>query len=295
MRFTTISGVESHANPPDLSNERNVPVGSQEELERLRLQVRDLQIALQISNDHGDLWQDYLYRLSASLRTEVCERQAAEDRLLKLVQAITREKGDLEIMVQILMEQGDQSAEEGEKARIDGLTQIANRRCFDESLSQEWERHRQSRHQFSVLLCDVDHFKLYNDTCGHQAGDECLKAVAKILRSCFRPGDMVARYGGEEFAILLPRTGREGALRAAGRALLAVESAELLHASSPVSGRITLSIGLACATPGLAPADAHALIAEADRNLYLAKHRGRNRVESPPCAENSDSQEKRSI
>jgi hypothetical protein len=96
------------------------------ELERLGNENRDLEMALLTSNEHGDLLQEQLYRLSTSLTAEVRERQAAEERLQKLVQAINREKGDLEILVQILMDQGDESAQEGEKARIDGLTQIAN-------------------------------------------------------------------------------------------------------------------------------------------------------------------------
>ncbi len=248
-------------------------------LDRLQNEKNDLQIALLTSNEHGDLLQEHLYRLGTSLTAEVRERQAAEERLQKLIQAIAREKGDLEILVQILIDQGDDSAEEGEKARIDGLTQIANRRRFDEYLSQEWGRHVRIQQPLSLLICDVDHFKLYNDRCGHQAGDECLKSVAKAINQCFRTGDLVARYGGEEFAMVLPHTNCAGAVRVAERVRSAVAAAGLPHAASPVCGQVTLSIGVACRTPQ--PRDAagsRTLIEEADRNLYLGKHRGRNRV-----------------
>jgi diguanylate cyclase (GGDEF)-like protein len=253
------------------------------ELERLGNENRDLEMALLTSNEHGDLLQEQLYRLSTSLTAEVRERQAAEERLQKLVQAINREKGDLEILVQILMDQGDESAEEGEKARIDGLTQIANRRRFDEYLLQEWGRHIRMQQPLSLLLCDVDHFKLFNDSYGHQAGDECLKSVAKLINQCFRAGDLVARYGGEEFALVLPQTSRAGAVQVAERVRAAVATAVLPHGKSPVCDRVTVSIGVASTTPEpKGPADARTLIEEADRQLYLAKHRGRDRVSYQP-------------
>jgi diguanylate cyclase (GGDEF)-like protein len=251
----------------------------QPELERLENEKHDLEIALLTSNEHGDLLQEQLYRLSTSLTAEVRERQAAEERLQKLVQAITREKADLEILVQILMDQGDESAQEGEKARIDGLTQIANRRRFDEYLLQEWRRHIRMQQPLSLLICDVDHFKVFNDSYGHPAGDECLKSVAKAINQCFREGDLVARYGGEEFAMVLPQTTRAGAVQVAERVRAAVAAALLPHAASPVCNRVTVSIGVACTTPQpKGPPDARTLIEEADRQLYLAKHRGRDQV-----------------
>jgi len=249
------------------------------EVDRLRSEIRDLQIALLTSNDHGDLLQEHLYRSSTSLAAEVQERQAAEEKLQKVVEAVTREKGDLEILVQILNDQGDISAEEGEKARIDGLTQIANRRRFDEYLLKEWERHVRDQQPLSLLICDVDHFKLYNDHYGHQAGDECLKTVAATIKTCFRPGDLVARYGGEEFAMVLPHTDRPGAVQVAERVRTAMETASLPHAASPVANRVTVSIGVACMTPQQKDgADIRTLIETADLNLYLAKRHGRNRV-----------------
>ena len=260
------------------TTEQNELLHLQGEFARVNREKSDLQIALATSNEHGDLLQEHLYRLSTSLTAEVRERQTAEEKLQTLIEGIKREKGDLEILVQILIEQGDDSAEEGEKARIDGLTHIANRRKFDEFLLQEWNRHSRIQHSLSLLICDVDHFKLYNDAYGHQAGDECLKRVAKAINRHSRSGDLIARYGGEEFAVVLPHTGFEGAVKRAERARSAVEAAAIPHAASLVRDRVTLSIGVACMTPQHG-ADLRTLVEEADRNLYLAKHRGRNQVD----------------
>jgi diguanylate cyclase (GGDEF)-like protein len=252
---------------------------SRAELDRLRSENQDLQIALTTLNEHGDLLQEQLYKLSVSLTAEVRERQASEEKLQELVQSITEEKGDLEILVQILIDQGDDSAGDAEKAHIDGLTQIANRRRFDNYLSQEWSRHARIQQPLSLLICDVDHFKLYNDQYGHQAGDECLRTVAKLLSQHRRANDLVARYGGEEFALVLPHTDLTGAMLVANRLCSDISGAALPHAASPVCGRVTLSVGVATLVPQPTDsADPRTLVEKADRNLYLAKHRGRNCV-----------------
>jgi diguanylate cyclase (GGDEF)-like protein len=238
-----------------------------------------LQLELGLLQKEKQDLQDQVDRLKASLADEIRDRHAAEEKLQKLIQAISREKGDLEILVQILIDQGDDSAHEGEKARIDSLTQIPNRRRFDEYLSQEWSRHIRMQRPISLLICDVDHFKLYNDSQGHQAGDDCLRIVAKAINQCFRSGDLVARYGGEEFALVLPQTDCAGALQVAERVLSFVAGAAIPHAASPICERVTISIGVATKTPSPGgPSDARALIEEADRHLYLAKRAGRNQV-----------------
>lgn len=266
---------ENFASAPSRSEDR----AASEELTILRRQIADLKIELQTSNEHGDFLEEQLYRLNSSLQAEVHERQVAEQKLQQLIHAAQQKREDLEIMVQILMDQGDDWAEEGGKARIDALTGIANRRRFDEHLLQEWGTHRQQQRPISLLLCDVDHFKLYNDHYGHQAGDSCLKSVATALSSCLRSGDLVARYGGEEFAIILPHTDIAMAKKVGERVRAAVFEAAVPHAKSTTSDRVTISMGAASRIPSKGEeSDSRVLIEEADQFLYSAKRNGRNRV-----------------
>jgi diguanylate cyclase (GGDEF)-like protein len=251
------------------------------EMDRLHSALSDSQNALLTSNEHGDLLQDHLYRLSTSLKAEICKRQKADDKLQSLLDVVTRERGDLEVLVQILMDEGDSFAEEGEKARIDGLTGIPNRRRLDEYLLKECDRHTKLQQPLSLLLCDVDYFKFFNDLYGHQAGDECLKTVAHMIAGCLRSEDLIARYGGEEFAIVLPHTPHERALQLAERVRETVFAAAIPHADSKVCGQVTISIGVACQIPQLQDAACvRTLVEESDRNLYFAKRLGRNRVET---------------
>lgn len=170
---------------------------------------------------------------------------------------------------------------------VDGLTGIANRRQFDEALSREWRRCLRAREPLSLLMADVDFFKQYNDGYGHQAGDECLKAVAEALRDQLRrPADIVARYGGEEFAAILPDTGPEGAMRVAEAMRAAVQALGLPHEGSTF-GVVTVSIGLATLSPQLSEGMPR-LLSAADWALYEAKRHGRNCVqaaEPPPPAD----------
>lgn len=164
-------------------------------------------------------------------------------------------------------------------ARQDALTGLANRRSFDERLVSEWERSQRGRHELALIFIDVDHFKLYNDTYGHSAGDDCLAAVAGAIQSCmFRPADMASRYGGEEFVVLLPETSQQGAREVAERIKDAVDALNLAHAASPTAGHVTISMGLTSCIPqsGLA----QALVDAADSALYQAKHAGRHRIVS---------------
>ena len=130
-------------------------------------------------------------------------------------------------------------------ATIDGLTNVANRRFFDDAYAKEWQRARRGAEPISVLMVDVDHFKKFNDHYGHAAGDRGLQQVAEAMRqACLRPSDLVARYGGEEFVMLLPNTPRMGAEHVAARILMAVESLGIAHAASPTVGHMTVSIGV---------------------------------------------------
>lgn len=162
-------------------------------------------------------------------------------------------------------------------ASLDGLTAIANRRHFDTVLDDEWRRAVRQGRDLSILMCDIDHFKEYNDSYGHPSGDECLRQVARVLASAMdRGGDLVARYGGEEFVAVLPETSLEGASFVAERMRQAIAQLKLTHGGSPF-GCLTASFGIASAVPG-AKSDPLKILAAADRALYQAKQNGRNRV-----------------
>ncbi len=160
----------------------------------------------------------------------------------------------------------------------DGLTGIANRRTFDQSLESEWSRAVRHELPLALLMIDIDYFKLYNDSLGHLAGDECLKKVAHIIQNmCHRPGDMVARFGGEEFVGLLPETSINGMLHIAARIRSAVERAGIVHPASTTAGVITVSVGAALLIPGKGQ-NSKTIISHADQALYQAKSSGRNKV-----------------
>jgi diguanylate cyclase (GGDEF)-like protein len=161
----------------------------------------------------------------------------------------------------------------------DGLTGVANRRCFDQRFQVEWQRSHRSQIPLSLLLIDIDHFKKLNDTHGHLAGDECLVQVARALRKAVsRPGDLLARYGGEEFVALLPETDAEGARN------VALHMKALLDGAEPgvaLCYPLTVSIGVATRQPPRA-GSAALLLETADRAMYRAKQNGRNRIEVLP-------------
>lgn len=193
-----------------------------------------------------------IYRLQRDLQAEIRERKLAE---------VALRKANLELQ---------------RLAVLDELTQIANRRRFDQYLQAEWNQSGQF--SLSLLLCDVDYFKRYNDAYGHQAGDQCLYLVAQpISRMVGRAKDLVARYGGEEFAIILPETDSKGALRVAEAIQAELLSLKLAHAHSEVSKYVTLSIGVATILPAANESPKN-LVTAADEALYEAKRQGRNRV-----------------
>jgi len=164
-------------------------------------------------------------------------------------------------------------------ATHDGLTQLANRRSFDIHLQQEWSRLLRDQAPLSLILCDIDYFKPYNDTYGHPAGDVCLQQVAQALEQVAqRPADLVARYGGEEFTIVLPDTDLAGAEAIARAIQQALAELGLYHGASPLGQHITLSLGIASLIPTTGQ-KAQTLIDQADAALYTAKQQGRDRFQ----------------
>lgn len=163
-------------------------------------------------------------------------------------------------------------------SQVDELTQLANRRSFQEHLGREWQRAVRSHAPISLILCDVDYFKFYNDTYGHPEGDECLRRVAQAIReSVRRPDDLAARYGGEEFVVLMPNTTAEGAMQIARDAADKVQALQIEHKASQVSPYVSISLGVTTLIPGQDTA-VSTLVDTADLGLYEAKRRGRNQV-----------------
>jgi diguanylate cyclase (GGDEF)-like protein len=164
-----------------------------------------------------------------------------------------------------------------ELSMTDGLTGVANRRNFNDKIDAEWRRCARAGLPLSVIMIDIDHFKLYNDHYGHQAGDACLVDVAAAMKRCAaRPPDMLARYGGEEFILLLPQEAADGAEVVANRILEEVRKLALPHAASLTAPHITVSMGLSTIQPQ-DHNDPNTVIRNADANLYRAKQTGRDR------------------
>ncbi len=160
---------------------------------------------------------------------------------------------------------------------IDAMTGIANRRRFDAALAREWRRCQRNGQPLSLLMIDVDHFKAYNDHCGHPQGDACLRQVAQLLTDVVgRPADLAARYGGEEFVCLLPEIGSAGALDVANKLMSALHQADIDHPRSPAGPRLTFSIGVATVRRPFGQPER--LVERADQLLYAAKAAGRNQV-----------------
>ena len=207
------------------------------------------------------------------------DNQLALRRLQKRLQS-QNERLKQEINSRIIAETSLQEANEKLErlVHLDGLTELANRRCFDKYLEQEWQRLAREQLPLSLIMCDIDFFKNYNDTYGHVAGDDCLRKVSRVIKeSVHRPADLAARYGGEEFVLVLPNTDIEGATQiteAIQRGLLGLQ---IHHEDSAASEFVTLSMGITCLVP-MADSLPSVLLTAADYALYRAKELGRNQT-----------------
>lgn len=217
---------------------------------------------------------DELGRLAANFN-RMAEQLARRD------DALRQAKEDLERQVaERTRELTDANCELQRLSLSDALTCIGNRRYLDEYLEREWRRTLREQTSLSVVMLDIDYFKLFNDTYGHIAGDDCLRRVAAILTATIqRTTDFATRYGGEEFVLVLPATDEPGALTVAEKIRCRVEALAIPHEKSPLAGVVTVSIGVAAAVP-TRDSDVGLLLAAADRALYQAKTAGRNAVRS---------------
>ena len=234
------SGGNDYISKPFQLEEVSIRIANQLKISSLQKQLEAQKQQLELQNSR--------------LEAEIQSRIAAETQLLQINQQL-----------QVL-------------ATKDSLTQLANRHLFDRFLEQEWRRMRRDKLPLSLILCDVDYFKRYNDRFGHQKGDRCLQQVARGISSVVnRPADLVARYGGEEFAVVLPNTNEKGAMSVAENIRQQVESLQIPHPESLVSDCVTLSLGVACIVPDAKTAPQQ-LIQRSDNALYEAKQKGRNRA-----------------
>jgi diguanylate cyclase (GGDEF)-like protein len=187
-------------------------------------------------------------------------------------------KRNRDLLAALAVELGEKNGKLEILAREDGLTGLANRRHFNEVLDAEINRALRTHQFLSLILCDVDFFKKYNDQYGHVAGDKCLQAIGEIMRSCFRrAGDLPARYGGEEFAAILPDTSPEVGAQMAQRLCQEMIALALPHADAGVPGVVTLSVGVVGGEATRAR-NAEWFISRADQALYRSKENGRNQV-----------------
>lgn len=170
-----------------------------------------------------------------------------------------------------------QQQQQQKLALIDGLTNIPNRRFFEQFLAQNWLKSQKTQQSLCVILCDVDFFKKYNDTYGHQAGDVCLQKVAKIISQAVRAQDLAARYGGEEFVVILPNATTEIATMVAQRICDRLRDLQIPHASSQASEFVSISCGIASNNGNFSLSSAEYLVSNADQALYIAKEQGRDR------------------
>ena len=253
------------------------------ELEAL---LADSEIGMSIAVEHGDTIENELITTNQQLEQEITQKEVAQRHLQELVDAITTQNTDLEIILDTLNEHSDnmdqdmweELLESEQRGTTDALTGLSNRRHFDEYLDQHFNSCARHKRPISLLMGDIDFFKIYNDTYGHPQGDECLKQVASAIdKTVRRDLDLAVRYGGEEFAVILPETEIAGAKTLADEIVANVEALKLVHEGSGVSDVVTISIGVHTFYPKRGDAS-KALIIRADQVLYQAKEQGRNQA-----------------
>ena len=202
---------------------------------------------------------------------EVLARVAVHLQISQDQRELTHRNRQLEQMSILVAES---NVELAQRSRIDPLTELLNRAAWEEAILLEQGRTSRHGSVYSIIMIDVDHFKSFNDSLGHPAGDDCLRQIAQSIQSTSRPTDAVGRYGGEEFVVLAPETDLDGALVAAERIRRAIENLNIPHLASPVSERVTISLGVSAGPAG----SWEDILKKADDALYLAKKNGRNRV-----------------
>lgn len=200
-------------------------------------------------------------------RAELQARLRSASRVTGLHQQLVEQNRELKRLNQVLFEDG----------RNDPLTRLGNRLRLQEDLALMVSRAERYGHSFALAMCDIDYFKKYNDTCGHAAGDEAIRVVARTLARCCRSGDVAYRYGGEEFLLLLPEQSLASASLALERCRGTIEALGIPHPGKNPVGVLTISAGISCFDPNRAP-KIEVVAKEADEALYLAKQMGRNRV-----------------
>lgn len=277
-------------NAPDGKSLQEQNAALKEQLKTLQLERDDLEMALNIAVEHGDTIESELVTANGQLQKEISQREETQRRLQALIEAIHQQKDDLEIIVGTLVEHGDsvdqhmwESLLNSEKrGATDPLTGLANRRNFDTHLFDQIRSCARHDKPLTLLMCDIDFFKQFNDTYGHPAGDECLRKVAAVIGAkAKRASDLAVRYGGEEFAIVMGECDANSAKNIADAIVSEVRALGVAHKTSQAADVVTISVGYLTLCPSPTE-DSTALVTKADHFLYRAKQLGRDQAFTEP-------------